>query len=93
MSNLRNIVLAAGLSLFAAGAVLSPTGALAWGPHGGGHWGGHGGWGHHGGWHHGGWGHRWGYGPRFVYGGVYGGCFLKRYVNDWGEIVVRRVCY
>ena len=92
MNTLRKFAFAAGLSLVAAGAVLAPTGAEAHhfgggghfggGHFGGGHWGGHGGgWGHHGGW---------GYGPRFVYGGD---CYLKRYINSWGEIVVRRVCY
>jgi len=89
MSQLRTFVFAAGLSLAAAGAVLAPTNALAFGPHGphgGGHWG-HGGWGHHGGGH---WGGSWGYGPRFVYGG---GCFTRRALNPWGEIVYRRVCY
>jgi uncharacterized membrane protein len=93
--SLRTFAFAAGLSLAAAGVVLAPTSAMAWphgghhggGHHGGGHWGGHGGFGHHGG--HWGGGH-WGYGPRFVYGG---GCYLKRYVNSWGELVVRRVCW
>lgn len=57
-------------------------------------WGHHGGWGHH---HHhwGGWGfhrhHHWGYGrPYPVYGSY---CRPKRYVNYYGAMVVRRVCY
>lgn len=53
------------------------------------------GWGHGWGWGHGGgWGYGHGWGPGFGYGGGYGGdCFLKRFVTDDGDIVVRRVCY
>ncbi|WP_233387208.1 hypothetical protein [Methylobacterium sp. C25] len=49
---------------------------------GGGHWGGHG---------HGRWGGGWG-GVGFapVY---YGGCGVRRYVDVYGDLVVRRVCY
>ena len=51
-----------------------------------------GGWGHHGGgW---GWGRGYGWGFRYIgYPGYYGGCYLKRYVDYDGEIIVRRVCY
>lgn len=42
------------------------------------HWG----WGHHG----------WGWGGGY-YGGDYGGCYIKRYVDDYGDVVVRKVCY
>jgi hypothetical protein len=49
----------------------------------------HGGWGHHGwGWGHHGWG--WGGG---YYGEYAGGCYFKRYVDEDGEVVTRRVCY
>jgi hypothetical protein len=44
--------------------------------------------GHHGPW---GFGHRWdwaGYG-----GGYYGGCILKRYYDEDGEVTVSKVCY
>ena len=69
-------------------------------PHGGF---GHGPFGHHG-FGHGpfgpvgfGWGHPgWGRGPGWGWGGrpiVYGGCFVKRFVDDDGDLVVRRVCY
>ena len=60
-----------------------------------------GGWGHRGGgWGRGhGWGHRhhgWGYG--FGYGGYtpayyYGGCYLKRFVTYYGDVVFKKVCY
>jgi len=47
----------------------------------------------------GGWGHRhhgWGYG--FGYGGYtpayyYGGCYLKRFVTYYGDVVFKKVCY
>ncbi|GJD71294.1 hypothetical protein MMMDOFMJ_4249 [Methylobacterium gnaphalii] len=49
-----------------------------------GHWGGHG----HG---HGHWGGGWG---GLAYAPVYfGGCTLRRYVDVYGALVVRRVCY
>ena len=52
----------------------------------------HGGFGHHGWGHrHGGWGHRWGY-RRFGYVG-YGGCYLRRAINDFGEVILVRRCY
>ena len=52
------------------------------------------GYGHGFGWRPGyGWGHGYGWGPGFGYGGDYGDeCFIKRFVTDDGDIVVRRVC-
>jgi hypothetical protein len=49
---------------------------------------GFGGFGHHGGW---GWGRSYGYvsyAPAY-----YGGCYLKRFVTIYDDIVYRRVCY
>jgi uncharacterized membrane protein len=54
--------------------------------HGGGFHGG--GWGHHGPW---GFGHRWGWAG--YGGGYYGGCILKRYYDEDGEVTVSKVCY
>ncbi|GLS47080.1 hypothetical protein [Methylobacterium brachythecii] len=85
----------AAVSVLALGAVVS-TGASAKG-FGGGHFGGgfgHG-HGHFGGGHWGGHGHRgWGGG----WGGVsyapvyYGGCRVRRFVDVYGDLVVRRIC-
>ncbi|HEV7439553.1 MAG TPA: hypothetical protein VGN94_07995 [Methylobacterium sp.] len=62
--------------------------------HGGGFGGGgrgFGGFGHH---HHGGWGRQFGWGPRFV--GVvpayYGACTVRRFINEDGDMVVRKMC-
>jgi hypothetical protein len=54
-----------------------------------------GGWGYKGPWgfvHHGHWGWA-GYGGGYDGGGDYGGCILKRYYDEYGDVVVRRVCY
>jgi hypothetical protein len=53
-----------------------------------------GGWGHRGG----GWGHRHGWGYGFGYGGYtpayyYGGCYLKRFVTYYGDVVFKKLCY
>jgi hypothetical protein len=82
--------LAAALAVGAA--ALGATEASARGGFGGGFGGrGFGGFGHH---HHGGWGGRFGWGPRFV--GVvpayYGACYVKRFINEDGDMVVRRIC-
>lgn len=68
--------------------------------HGGGFGGGgFGGGGFHGGGFHGGWGHHgWGFGHHgwgwAGYGGYYnGGCVLKRYYDEDGDVTVSRVCY
>ena len=82
--NLKTTVLGLVVATAAATAI-SVTPAAAWGIHGGGFHGGGWGWGHHGwGWGHHGWG--WGGG---YYGGDYGGCYHRRYVDEYG----RRVCY
>lgn len=66
---------------------------------GGFHGGGFGGGGFHGGGFHGGWGHHgWGFGHHgwgwAGYGGYYnGGCVLKRYYDEDGDVTVSRVCY
>jgi hypothetical protein len=68
-------------------AAVTPAAAKFPGPGG---WG-KGGWGWgphpHWGWHH-------GFG-RGGYAGYYGGgdCYLKRYVDEYGELVIRKVCY
>lgn len=101
---MSRIIKSAAFAIAALGAItLAAPEAMAWGGHhhgGGGHhhggsFGRHGGFGgHH---HHGGWGHHhrhyhWGYRPRvYAYGGGY--CRWKRYVDYYGQIVVRRVCY
>jgi hypothetical protein len=88
--NLKTITMAAVVAAAAVPvAAVTPAAAFPkmFPPHPGGGWG-HG-WGHHGwGWGHHGWG--WGGG---YYGGDYGGCYLKRYVNESGGVVVSKVCY
>jgi len=72
-------------------ASLAPSAASAKGFHGGGFHGG--GFGHLGGFGHHGFGHRhWGWGRGWGYVG-YGGCYLSRGINDFGEVVVVRRCY
>lgn len=78
--------ISAGLIIAALSAIsFSATPAAAFG-HGHGGFGpglGHGHWGHHG----------WGFGWPWFAGGYYGGCYLKRFVDEDGDIVVRKVCY
>ncbi|GGC91824.1 hypothetical protein [Chelatococcus reniformis] len=93
---MRKLVIAAGLGLVATSLSLAPTSASAFGGHGGGF--GKGGFskGHFGGGHFGSHGPRWGggfryaYGPRYV---AYGyACVVKRFIDEDGDIVVRRRC-
>ncbi|WP_336487089.1 hypothetical protein [Methylobacterium nigriterrae] len=74
-------------------AALGATEASARGGFGGGHGGFGGGFGRGFG-HHGGWGRHYGWGPRFV--GVvpayYGTCYVKRFINEDGDLVVRKIC-
>jgi hypothetical protein len=68
---------------------VEPAAAFGW-FHGGGF---HGGGFHGGGFHGAGWGHHgWGWGGGY-YGGYAGGCYLRQYVDEYGEVVVGRVCY
>ena len=92
MSTIKKTLSAGLVGLLLGGAALVTAGpALA----GGGHGGGHGGDFHHGGgWDH---GYSWGRGYGFGYVGYtpayYGGCYLKRFVTPYGDIVYRKVCY
>jgi len=84
--NFRKIAIAAVVSASAL-AALTPSAFAFHGPHGHGPFGhGHFGHGHfgHGGWGHGGWGHVGYYG---------GGCYPVRYINAFGDLVVRTRCY
>jgi hypothetical protein len=97
MNKFSNKLTAIGVALaLATGAAVSVTPAAAFGFGGG--FGGHGGFGgFHGGFggFHGGWGHHggWGWAGYGGYGGYYGSCVLKRYVDDYGEVIVSKVCY
>ena len=80
-------------------AALGTFGATAASAHGHGHFGhghfGHGHFGHgHFGHGHGHWGHGHGHG-HWGYGTVYygGHCHTRRWVDDFGDVVVRRVCH
>jgi hypothetical protein len=89
----RTSLVALAFSALIGAAALAPAPALAWGGHGG-HGGGHGG--HGGGFGHGGhWGHGGGFGYRRIgfYGVGYGGCVVRRFITEDGELIVRRRCY
>ena len=80
-------------------AVLGATEASARGGFGGGFGGHGGGFGHHGGFgggfgHHGGFGHRFGWGPRVVgfVPAYIGACYVKRFIDEDGDMVVRKIC-
>lgn len=88
MSTITKTLSAGLVGLLLGGAALVTAGpALAGGGHGGGF--------HHGG----GWGHGYGWGRGYGFGYVgyapaySGGCYLKRFVTPYGDIVFRKVCY
>ncbi|MDR7036668.1 hypothetical protein J2X36_001409 [Methylobacterium sp. BE186] len=60
-------------------------GGRGFGPHGG-----FGGFGHH----HGGFGHRWGWRTRVVgfVPAYVGACYVKRFIDEDGDMVVRKIC-
>ncbi|GJE34172.1 hypothetical protein LDDCCGHA_4379 [Methylobacterium oxalidis] len=80
-------------------AALGATEASARG-FGGGGFGGRGGFGHHGGFggfghhHHGGFGRHWGWGTRVVgfVPAYVGACYVKRFIDEDGDMVVRKIC-
>jgi hypothetical protein len=76
--------LSAGLvGLLLVGAALGSAGPALAGGHGGGFGRHGGGWGH---------GYGWGYGYAGYAPVYYGGCYLKRFVTLYGDIVYRKVC-
>jgi hypothetical protein len=92
--NIKSALIAATLAVgaFTATSIATTTSAQAhgFGIHFGGGFG-HGfGWGHH-------WGHRFGWGGPYFggYGGddYEGGCVIRRFVDEDGDVVVRKVCY
>jgi hypothetical protein len=89
--SMKATVVGVAIALAAVTAVFVEPAAAFGGFHGGGFHGGGfhgGGWGHHGPW---GFGHRgWGWAGYRGYGGYYGGCVLKRYYDEDGEVVVSR---
>jgi hypothetical protein len=72
---------------------LAPSEASAKGFHGGGFHGG--GWKHHGHFHggfHGGWGvRRVGFYAPVVYGGY--GCTVRKFIDEDGDVIIRKRCY
>ena len=95
MSTITKMLSAGLVGVLLGGAALVTAGpALAGGGHHGGGFGRHGGFGHHHGWghrHHG-WGHGWGHGYVGYAPAYYGGCYLKRFVTIYGEVVFKKVC-
>jgi len=79
--------LALGLAAFSA----SEASARGFGGRGFGGFGHHHGFHHH---HHHGFGHRFGWGPRYVavVPAYVGTCRVKRYVDEDGDLLVRRIC-
>ncbi|WP_336489140.1 hypothetical protein [Methylobacterium nigriterrae] len=86
-------ILVAAAALGAAGLCASEASAK------GGFGGGFGGFGHHhhhGHWGHGPWGRGFGWGgPRLVgfVSAYYGACRVRRYIDEDGDLIVRRACY
>jgi hypothetical protein len=82
-----------GAAILLGALAIGSTGASAHGPGGFGGFPGFGihlgGWGH--GWGHG-WGPGWGY-RRIAFRPLLGGCYFERWVDRYGDINVRRVCY
>lgn len=89
--SIRLMTAALALGVAALGATEASARGGFGGGHGGGHGGGRGGFGggfrHHGGFHH----HR-GWGPRFIGYGGFSSCYVKRFIDEDGDVIVRKIC-